>query len=102
MLVFKNNRVLPEVVGILCGFSQNQQCIESTLENPHFLNQLIIQSRNLYQQQPLPSVVNHTLSAVFQGLKNNLTSSLNVLMCQLFIVKNSVKATSDCCIEFQV
>jgi hypothetical protein len=58
----------------------------------------------MYQQQQLPSIINHTHSAVLQGLKNNLTSSLNVLMClsKLFSVESSIIATSDGCIEFQV
>jgi hypothetical protein len=86
MLVLKNNRVFPEVVRILCGFCQNHQCVESTLENPYFLNKLIVWSWNLYQQQELPFIINHTHSAVFQGLKNNLTSSLNVLMCQNYLL----------------
>jgi hypothetical protein len=60
---------LPEVVGILCGFSENHQRVESTLENPNFLNKLIMWSQNLCQQQQLPSIINHTLIAVFQGLK---------------------------------
>jgi hypothetical protein len=76
MLVLKNNRVVPEVLGILCGFFQNHRCVESTFENSYFLNKLKIWSWNLYQKQQLPSIINHILSAVFQGLKNNLTLHL--------------------------
>jgi len=86
MLVLKANRVLPEVVGILCGFSQNHQCVENMLENSYFLNKLIMWSWNLYQQQQQPSIIIHTLSAVFQGLKEKLTSLLNVLMCQNYLL----------------
>jgi len=43
-------------------------------------------SQNLYQPQQLPSIINQTLSAVFKGLKNNLTSSLKVLMCQNYLL----------------
>jgi hypothetical protein len=79
-------RVFPEVVGILFDFSQNHQCVESTLENPYFLNKLIMWSRNLHQQRQLPFITNHTLSVVFQGLKNDLTSLLNLLICQNYLV----------------
>ena len=103
MLVLKNNRVFPEVVEILCGFSQNHQCVESRLENPYFLNKLQMWSWNLYQQRQLPSIINHTLSAVFQCLKKQPDPIVECTdVSKLFIVDNSVIATSDCCIEFQV
>ena len=43
-------------------------------------------SRNLHQQRQLPFITNHTLSVVFQGLKNDLTSLLNLLICQNYLV----------------